>query len=96
VGAIVAATTTFGADAGMVLGLVTAVAVVALALWLHDLPMVVVGSLGLLQMLPQVVSEWFPDSLAAPFVLLGVGVVVLGLSVWTARLRQHDVSHGGA
>lgn len=83
-GAIVAVTTTFGSDAGMVLGLVTATAVVALAVWFHDLIMVAVGSLGLLQMLPMVVSEWFPDTMAAPFVLLGVGVVVLALAVWTA------------
>jgi hypothetical protein len=94
---IVAAMTAFGADAGIVLGLVTAVTVVALAVRRHDLAMVAVGALGLLQMLPMVLSEWFPDTVAAPFVLLGVGAVVLALAVWAAvRGRDSaDAEDGG-
>ena len=84
VGAIVAAMTTFPADAGMVLALATAVTVIGLGVWFRDLVMVGIGSLGLLQLLPMVLSEWFPDTVAAPFVLLGVGVLVLGTAVWTA------------
>lgn len=97
VGAIVAAMTTFPADAGIVLALATAVAVIGLGVWFRDLVMVGIGSLGLLQLLPMVVSEWFPDTVAAPFVLLGVGVLVLGTAVWTAmhgRRPPEDRSAG--
>lgn len=93
-GAIVAAMTTFPADAGIVLALVTAISVVGLGVWCRDLVMVGIGSLGLLQLLPMVVSEWFPDTVAAPFVLLGVGVLVLGTAVWTAvRGRPETPTH---
>jgi hypothetical protein len=94
VAAIVAVMTTFGSDAGMVLGLVTGAAVVGLAVWFRDLVMVAVGSLGLLQVLPIVVTEWFPDTMAAPFVLLGVGVVVLALAVWTATRGRRSEQPG--
>ena len=93
VGAIVAAMTTFPADAGIVLALATAVTVIGLGVWFRDLVMVGIGSLGLLQLLPMVVSAWFPDTVAAPFVLLGVGVLVLATAVWTAlhgRRRRTD------
>jgi hypothetical protein len=92
---IVAAMTTFSSDPGMVLGLLTAVAVVGLAVQRHDLAMVAVGALGLLQMLPIVLTEWFPDTVAAPFVLFGVGAVVLALAVWTATRGRGTKQPGG-
>jgi hypothetical protein len=45
-------------------------------------------------MLPIVLTEWFPDTVAAPFVLFGVGAVVLALAVWTAT-RGRGAEHPG-
>lgn len=82
---IIGSMITGGTDGGTVLMLVTAVAVVALAVLVRDLALLVVGALGLLQAIPAAVSLWFPNSLVAALALLVVGVGLVGLAVWIAR-----------
>ena len=85
VGAVAATPT----DAGIVLGLLTTVAVVALALVRRDLLLLGVGAVAAFLVLPPAVGTWFPGSLAAPVALLLVGVGLVAVAVTMARTARH-------
>ena len=87
VATLIGAVMTLPADAGMVLALCTVVAVVVVAVVIHDLLLLAVGAVGALNILPAVVNEWFPGNLAAPLVLLGVGALLVTAAVYTAKVR---------
>ncbi|WP_168929309.1 DUF2157 domain-containing protein [Nocardioides sp. GY 10113] len=92
---VLGAMTTFPADAGVVLALATAAAVVVLAVAFRDLVLLVVGAAGSLLVLPQAVSLWFPDTLAAPLALLVVGAGMVLAALWVARRRTGSGPAGG-
>lgn len=73
---------------GLALALATVAALIALAMLLGDLVLLAVGAVGALRVVPQVVGEWFPGELAAPLVLLVVGVMLVGAAVRIARRRE--------
>jgi hypothetical protein len=83
--AVIAAIATTPGDAGLVLALVTAGALVAVAVALRDLVLMAVGALGLFQAVPGAIAVWFPDTVAAPIVLLAVGLALVLLAVRTGR-----------
>ncbi len=82
---VVGALMTLPTDAGFLLAIATVAAVVALAIRTGDLLVLGVGALGTLGVLPAAIAEWFPDSDAVPFVVLATGLLLVGVSVWTAR-----------
>ena len=84
---LVGALMTVPTDGGMVLAICTLVVVVVLAVVTRDLLLLAVGAVGALNILPVVVSEWFPGDLAAPLVLLGVGAVLVTAAVYVAKVR---------
>lgn len=84
-GMIIGASATMSYDAGIGLGLATVAAVVLLAVVARELPLLAVGALGTLQIVPRAVGEWFPGELTAPFVLLAIGGGLVVLAVWIAR-----------
>jgi hypothetical protein len=90
--ALIGAMTTAGTDAGMTLTLVTVVLIVVAAVLLRDLLLLAVGTVGALVNTPAGMTHWFPDSIAAAFGLVAVGVTLLGTAVWITRsgytLRQ--------
>ncbi|TDO48353.1 putative membrane protein DUF2157 [Kribbella sp. VKM Ac-2571] len=93
IAALIGAAMTLPADAGMVLALCTVVALVVVAVVIHDLLLLAVGAVGALNILPAVVNEWFPGDLAAPLVLLGVGALLVTAAVYTAnRPRTHHTA----
>jgi hypothetical protein len=85
VGAVVATPT----DAGIVLGLGTTVAVVALALVRRDLLLLGVGAVAAFLVLPPAVGTWFPGSVAAPVALLVVGFGLVAVALTMARTSRH-------
>ncbi|TCC30762.1 DUF2157 domain-containing protein [Kribbella speibonae] len=87
-GILVGAVMTLPTDAGMVLALVTVVAIVVLAVRFRDLMLLGVGALGALNILPAVVTEWFPGDLAPPLVLLVFGGLLVAAALYTARRRR--------
>jgi hypothetical protein len=89
---VVGSLMTLPTDAGFLLAIATVAAVVALAIRTGDLVVLGVGALGTLGVLPAAIAEWFPDSDAVPFVVLGTGLLLVGVSVWTAR-RGRLVPH---
>ena len=85
--ALVAAMTTVPNDAGTVLALVTALSVVGVGAWFRDLVLLAVGVLGTLNALLAAVATWWPETLAAPIVLLAVGLALVVTAVQVARRR---------
>jgi hypothetical protein len=82
---IVGSLMTLPTDAGFVLAIATVASVVVLAVGTGDLVLLGIGALGTLVVLPAAIAEWFPDSDAVPFVVLGTGLLLVGVAVWTAR-----------
>jgi len=93
--AIFGAMLTAGSDAGTVLTLVTVIAVIGVAIVIRDLLLLGVGTFGLLGNLPAALTRWFPDSLAAPYALLVVGVLLVLVTVRIARRRTPTADAAG-
>lgn len=87
-GAVVGAAVTMAADAGIVFALVTAAAIVVLAVRGSDLPQLIIGALGVLLVVPVAVNEWFPSNLAVPLGLLIAGAVLVTIAVLALRRRR--------
>jgi hypothetical protein len=87
--AIFTAMTTAPASWGFALAIATVAAVVTLAVQRADLLLLAIGAVGTLGVLPSAVNEWFPDTAAVPFVLLAVGLALVGIALWTTR-RHRD------
>ncbi len=86
VAAIFGAMTT-ASEPGIVLGLATAAAMLAMALYERSLPLLAVAAAGLLQAAPRAAFEWFPGRLSASLTLIVVGGTLVGAAVWVARHR---------
>lgn len=76
---------TVGGDAGILLGLLTAVAMVALALYGRSLPWLGVAALSTLWTAPRAAFEWFPGRLSASMTLIVTGGLLVGAAIWVAR-----------
>lgn len=83
--AVVATLMTVPSIPGLGLAVATLVAMVALAVVRADLALLAVSAAGTVLVLPAVVNEWFDGAAAAPYALLVVGLVLVALSLWTAR-----------
>jgi hypothetical protein len=88
--AIAGAMVTASSDGGIVLTLVTVTAVIAAGAVSRNLPLLGVGLIGLLLNVPQALTRWFPDSLAAAYVLLIVGMLLVVAALWAARRPGGD------
>jgi Predicted membrane protein (DUF2157) len=74
---------------GAVLALVTVAAVVAAGAVLRDLVLLAVGAVAALSTVTSVLAEHFPDTLAAPLVLLLAGVLLVAVALVIARRWAH-------
>jgi hypothetical protein len=74
--------------APLVAGVAIAGLLVALAVWLDELHLLVVGTLGLFVLVPQLVFEVFGDVIGAPATLLVIGLVLVLLAVGLGRARR--------
>lgn len=88
VAALFGAQITMESGWGNVLALLTAVALVALAVVLRDLGLLALAAVGTLLILPRVVTYFFPGAVAAPLALLVCGVLLVGIAVETAHRQQ--------
>lgn len=75
---------------GLVLGVVTAAAVVAASVVLRETALSGLGVLGLFVFIPQMVFEFFGDALGAPVALLLSGGLLLGVALWLARAHGRE------
>lgn len=75
-------------DLGIALGLATAAAMVALALWERSLPWLGVAAISLLYTTPPAANAWFPGRLSAALTFLVTGGLLVGAAIWVARRRD--------
>ncbi len=80
--------------AGLLLAVVTAGALVGVALLVDGLHHLVLGALGLFVGVPQLVFELFGDTISAPAALLVVGLLLVLLAVGLGRASR-EVRRGG-
>jgi hypothetical protein len=72
----------------LVLGALTAGALVGLALWRDTLHHLVVGAIGLFVYVPMLAFELFGDTIGAPATLLVIGLLLVALAVGLGRAGQ--------
>jgi hypothetical protein len=89
-GAVVVIGAQFTIDTGWgaVLAIASVVGLVVAGAWLRELVLLGVGAVGTLLTVPAVLSQYFPDTLAVPFALVGCGALLVAGAVYTARLRR--------
>jgi hypothetical protein len=76
----------------MALGVVVGVALLGVAVVADDAILLGFGVAGVFLFVPQLVFEWFADTLGTPITLLVCGLVLLGVAAIVARLRATDVA----
>ena len=92
IGAILAPMYTFEwMGFGLLLGVATAVAMLAASVWMHRTEMLVLGGLGLFGYLVGAIGYFLADSVGLPIALLLSGLVLLGVAIAMARLRKSAV-----
>lgn len=74
-------------DLGVGVGLLTAAAMITLALREHSLPWLGVSAIALLATAPQAANRWFPGRLSAALTFIVAGGVLVGAAVWVTRHR---------
>jgi LPXTG-motif cell wall-anchored protein len=87
---ILASLSTLPTNGGFALAIGTVAALVLVAVLFADLVLLAIGAVGTLIVLPSAVSYWFPGSSSAPLALLGVGLALVGIAVWTTRRRRRQ------
>jgi hypothetical protein len=83
---------TMDAEAGIALGLATAVAAVVVALWERSLPWLAVAAIALLWTMPRAADAWFPGRLSAALTLIVTGGALVGAAIWVARHQGAEPS----
>jgi hypothetical protein len=78
---------------GVILGVATAAALLAMSVRVHSTILLGFGTAGVFVFVPQVIVEFFGDSIGVPLALFVAGVVMLALALLVARLRLR-VSQG--
>lgn len=84
-------------DAGLLLGLLTAFALITASVWLHENVLLAFGAIGAFAYLLRTIEHFFRDTIGMPLVLLMTGVILLAVAFLTMRLRRtpgaHDARH---
>ena len=76
----------------MLLGLVTAGALLAFSVTMRNTILLGFGAAGIFIYVPQIIFEYFGDTIGVPLALFLTGVVLLGGALLVARLRTEVVS----
>jgi hypothetical protein len=76
----------------MLLGLATAGALLTLSVGLRNTVLLGFGAAGIFIFVPQIIFEYFGDTIGVPLALFLTGIVLLGAALLVARLRTEVVS----
>jgi len=76
----------------MLLGLVTAGVLLTFSVTLRNTILLGFGAAGIFIFVPQIIFEYFGDTIGVPLALFLTGVVLLGGALLVARLRTEVVS----
>jgi hypothetical protein len=79
--------------AGMALGLLTGMGMIAASVWLRENVLLAFGAIGTFGFLVSTIDHFFRDTLGTPLVLLATGVILLAVAFLTMRLRRSAGPH---
>ncbi len=88
VGLLVGAQMTMEVAAGHALALATVAGLLAAGVALRRVWVLALGAIGVAEVVPQTVSRYLPQSVAAPLAVFTVGVALLGVALWLAKTRR--------
>jgi LPXTG-motif cell wall-anchored protein len=77
--------------AGVPLAVATVAGLFAAGVLLHRVPLIGIGAVGTLYVIPDAANEYLPGSVAAPLAVAVVGLVLLGVALWLARRRRKSL-----
>jgi len=89
-GALAGAIIAMGHAAGVLLAMTTVAGLFACGVLMHQVPLIGIGAVGTLYVVPDVVTRYLPGSVAAPLAVAVVGMVLLGIALWLARQRKEE------
>jgi hypothetical protein len=87
-GALAGAIVAMDQAAGVVLAIATVAGLFAYGVLMHQVPLIGIGAVGTLYVVPEAATRYLPGSVAAPLAVAVVGLVLLGIALWLARQRR--------
>lgn len=75
-------------DVGLIVGLLTAFALIAASVLLRQNVLLILGALGAFMYLLRTIEHFFGDTIGMPLVLLTTGAILLAVAFLTMRLRR--------
>jgi hypothetical protein len=85
-GAIIA----MDSPAGTLLAIATVAGLFACGVLMHLVPLIGIGAVGTLYVVPDVATRYLPGTVAAPLAVAVVGLVLVGVALWLARQRRKE------
>lgn len=76
--------------AGVLLAITTVAGLFACGILTHQVPLIGIGAVGTLYVVPDAAHRYLPGSVAAPLAVAVVGLVLLGVALWLARQRRKE------
>ena len=89
-GALAGAIIAMGHAAGVLLAMTTVAVLFACGIAMHQVPLIGVGAVGTVYVVPEAATRYLPGSVAAPLAVAVVGLVLLGAGLWLARQRRKE------
>jgi len=89
-GALAGAIITMDQAAGVLLAMTTVAVLFACGIAMHQVPLIGVGAVGTVYVVPEAATRYLPGSVAAPLAVAVVGLVLLGAGLWLARQRRKE------
>ena len=91
-GALVGAIIAMDHPAGVLLAMTTVAGLYACGILMHQVPLIGIGAVGTLYVVPHAASRYLPGSVAAPLAVAVIGLVLLGVALWLARHRKEELA----
>jgi hypothetical protein len=89
-GALAGAIITMDHSAGVLLAITTVAGLFACGVLMYQVPLIGIGAVGTLYVVPDTATRYLPGSVAAPLAVAVVGLVLLGVALWLARQRRKE------
>jgi hypothetical protein len=88
-GLLTGAIISMDAAAGQALAISTVAGLLTVGVITRRVPVIVIGAIGVLYVVPDAANRYLPGSLAAPLAVAVVGIVLLGIALRLARSRRN-------
>jgi hypothetical protein len=87
-GALAGAITVMDHSVGVLLAITTVAGLFACGVLTRQVPLIGIGAVGTLYVVPDSATRYLPGTVAAPLAVAVVGLVLLGVALWLAGQRR--------